>query len=162
MKIFIAVIIAVLALLPAQARIWTGIVTGVTDGDTIWVKPAHQGRAFSVRIQGIDAPEICQDFGRAAHDALTKQVLRQPVVLLTKTTDQYGRVVARVSMGNQDIGAWLVTQGYAWSYHLHRRAGPYASEEFAARQMRRGLWAYGSPVEPRVFRKRIKCHKPSK
>ena len=43
-----------------------GVVTHVSDGDTLWVRPAGAGAALQVRLQGLDAPEICQEFGSQA------------------------------------------------------------------------------------------------
>ena len=47
----------------AQARSFEGVVTHVTDGDSLWVRPASGGAPRQIRLQGIDAPEICQAFG---------------------------------------------------------------------------------------------------
>lgn len=157
MKFFTAAIIAVMLAVSAQASTIQGRVTHVTDGDTLWVKPSGGGEALDVRIQGIDAPESCQDYGHTSQQALSSHVLHKTVTLTTKARDKYGRVIAKVSLGNQDIGAWMVKSGHAWSYHFHKSAGPYAKEETVARQAGRGLWGYGQPQEPREFRKRNKC-----
>jgi micrococcal nuclease len=168
MKIFTGVIIAVLLVMPTQARTAlsiVGVVMYVSDGDTIWVKPEDGSEALDVRIQGIDAPESCQEYGHVSKQALSQHLLRKTVTLTTKARDKYGRVIARVSFGgrgNQDVGAWMVVNGHAWSYHFHRNAGPYAREEMAARQAGRGLWINGNPIEPREYRRRTKCHKPHK
>lgn len=148
----------------SAGRIVVGVVTHVTDGDTLWVKPLGGGEALDVRLQGMDAPESCQDYGQAAQQALSSHVLHRNVTLTTKARDKYGRVIAKVSLGQQDIGAWMVANGHAWSYHFHRSAGLYAREESVARQAGRGLWAtsYPLPLEPRAFRKRTKCHKQRK
>lgn len=120
------------------------------------------GEAMDVRIQGIDAPESCQDYGRMSQQALASHVLNQQLTLHIRARDQYGRLIAKVSLGHQDVGGWMVANGHAWSYHFHRSAGPYAREEAAARQAGRGLWASGYTLEPRVFRKQAKCHKQRK
>jgi micrococcal nuclease len=138
----------------ANARSLEGVVTHVTDGDTVWVRPAGAASAVQVRLQGLDAPEICQAFGAQARDALSARVLHRPVRVAVRATDVYGRTVGRVSLQGQDLGGWLVAGGYAWSAHYQRRAGPYAQEENAAREARRGLWAAPAPLEPRLFRKR--------
>lgn len=138
----------------AGTRGLQGVVTHVTDGDTIWVRPAGAGSAVQVRLQGIDAPEICQAFGAQARDALAARVLHRPVQVAVVTKDIYQRSVGRVSLQGQDIGAWMVAGGHAWSAHYQRRAGPYAQEEAAARNARRGLWLAAAPLEPRLFRKR--------
>jgi endonuclease YncB( thermonuclease family) len=163
MKFFTAAIIAVMLAVPVHAGTIQGTVTHVTDGDTLWVKPSSGGEALDVRIQGIDAPESCQDYGHAAQQALSRHVLHKSVTLTTKARDKYGRVIAKVSLGNQDVGAWMVKSGHAWSYHFHKSRGPYANEEKAARQAGRGLWGYPNAIEPREFRKFMrgaKCHKP--
>lgn len=95
---------------------WTGIVTYVVDGDTVRVRPPGGGKPVSVRIDGIDAPEICQSGGTVARDALQRQVLGKRVMVHAKVRDDYGRLVARIVLNRQDQGKWLVAQGLAWSY----------------------------------------------
>jgi micrococcal nuclease len=137
-----------------HARNLAGVVTHVTDGDTIWVRSPGAADGVQVRLQGIDAPEICQAFGAQSRTALVEHVLHRPVRVTVRATDVYGRTVGRVDLQGEDLGAWLVGHGHAWSARYQRRAGPYAQEESAARDARRGLWAAGEPLEPRVFRKR--------
>jgi endonuclease YncB( thermonuclease family) len=130
-----------------------GRVTHVTDGDTIWVRPSQGGTAVEVRLHGIDAPEICQPFGVQAREALASRLRGRKVVLDVRAQDAYERTLARVSLQGQDIGAWLVSGGWAWSSGFRHRAGPYAQEQTAARAERRGLWADDSPLDPRRFRR---------
>ncbi len=135
----------------ATQRHWSGVVTRVTDGDTLWVKPAS-GAPRKVRIEGIDAPESCQAGGSAATTALRQKVLRQPVQVATHAIDQYRREVATVRQGSQDVGGWMVEQGHAWSYRYRSDPGPYQREEQQARRARRGVFAQTRPVNPREFR----------
>lgn len=144
---------------PAGARTLNAVVTHVSDGDTVWLRPAGAGSALQLRLQGIDAPEICQAFGAQARDALAARVLRRQVWVVIKARDVYQRAVGRVSFQGQDIGAWLVAGGYAWAARSQRGSGAYAQEEAAARNGRRGLWQAAAPVDPRSFRKRHgPCH----
>jgi micrococcal nuclease len=138
----------------AQARSFEGVVTHVTDGDSLWVRPAAGGPPRDIRLQGIDAPEICQEFGTQARDALTARVLHRRVHVESRARDIYQRTLARVSVDGQDLGAWMVGTGHAWSYRFHRQSGPYAAQEMHARNERRGLWAHAGALEPRAFRKR--------
>lgn len=143
----------------AQARSFQGVVTHISDGDTFWVRPASGGEPRKVRFQGIDAPEICQPFGLQSRDALAARLLHQSVWIGTRARDSYGRVLGRVTLGGEDVGAWMVLKGYAWSYHYRRSAGPYAAEESIARQSRRGLFASRQAELPRNFRQRHgTCH----
>ncbi len=158
-RVLVALLILLAAASPALARSLQGVVSHVTDGDTIWVRPAGASEAVQVRLLGVDAPEICQAFGVQARQALTERVLHRPVDVAVRAQDVYHRTVGRVTLGGVDIGAWLVQSGHAWSSHYKRRAGPYAAQEAQARAARRGLWAEAAPQEPRLFRQgHGSCH----
>jgi len=136
----------------AQARGFQGTVTHVTDGDSLWVRPASGGAPVELRLQGIDAPEICQAFGPRAREALAALVLRRRVAVRTRARDTYQRTLARVSIGGQDVGAWMVERGYAWSYRFRGRGGAYEQQQARAREGRLGLWSDEHAIEPRRFR----------
>jgi micrococcal nuclease len=143
----------------AQALVFTGVVTHVTDGDSLWVRPATGGEAQQIRLQGIDAPEICQWYGREARAALAARTLHRPVVVTTRARDRYERTLARVRLGSQDLGEWLVARGYAWSDGRGGRGGPYAEQQAQASAARLGLWSGGRTMPPREFRRRHgSCH----
>ena len=160
----IALIAALVLSAAAQAapRTWQGTVRHVTDGDTLWVLPSWGAETVQVRLQGIDAPEICQEGGPQARAALA-QLQDQPVTVLARGRDDYGRTLARLQWGNADVGAWLVFNGLAWSYAYRGDPGPYADLQAQARDARRGIWALlpQQPLRPRDFRKRYgSCHAP--
>lgn len=141
-------------------RLVTGKVVHVTDGDTLWLATAGSPDAIKVRFTGIDAPESCQDWGREATAALKSQALHQNAVVITSARDSYGRLLGRVRINGQDMGAWMVANGHAWSQHYHRSNGPYAAQERSAQHARHGLWAAGNPLEPKLFRKQHGSCKP--
>lgn len=147
---------ALLAGLPnasqAAERSFRGTVTHVSDGDTLWVRPATGGRPVAVRLVGIDAPELCQPHGPEARQALDRQARRQAVTVQVQGRDDYDRLLARIELEGQDLGGWLVTTGHAWSSRWRRDPGPYAQQQALARQAGRGLWARPA-VEPRHFRR---------
>jgi endonuclease YncB( thermonuclease family) len=144
--------------LPVVARTLYGTVSHVTDGDTLWVRSAGAGEAEQIRLQGIDAPEICQTFGSQARDALAARVLHRQVQVAVRARDVYQRNIGRVTVQGDDVAAWLVESGYAWAARFHGRAGPYAKLEARARAERRGLWA-SKARNPRDFRKTHgSCH----
>lgn len=139
--------------LACAAKRFDAVVSHVTDGDTVWVRPVTGGPPQHVRIDGIDAPEICQAFGTQAREALSGRVMHKRVTLTTRGADDYRRTIARIRLGREDVGAWMVTQGYAWSYRFRRDRGAYAREESHARERHVGLW--GSRADsPRDFRVR--------
>jgi micrococcal nuclease len=142
---------------PVQA--WQGVVTHVSDGDTVWVQPLQGGEAYKVRLLGIDAPEICQPWGPQARQALTEVLQGQVVDVQGRARDMYGRLLAQLSRQGQDVGAWMVAQGYAWSYGYQRRAGGYDALQAMAQSQHLGLFADAQALQPRWFRKQFgSCH----
>jgi endonuclease YncB( thermonuclease family) len=132
----------------------SGVVTHVTDGDTLWIDvEGPAAKPWKVRLRSVDAPEICQAGGIQAKNALLARVLRREVRFRSVARDDYRRVVADVWLGNEDIGAWLVAQGHAWGSGYRSVRSRYAQEEQRARAARRGVFADPAALEPRVFRK---------
>jgi len=145
---------AALACGSVSAEIFSGVVTHVSDGDTLWLQRDHDaGKPIKMRVQGIDAPERCQAWGAQSTAALEARVLHRRVVVDARATDDYQRSLVTLRLAGEDIGAWMVTQGHAWSYRYRRSAGPYATQEQQARAAQRGLFADAQAIEPRVFRK---------
>lgn len=90
----------------------------VVDGDTLKL----DGR--SIRLYGIDAPELAQTCdgwpgGEIARRALADIVARRPVECRRVTTDRYGRVVAVCRAAGEDVSATLVRSGMAWAYETY-------------------------------------------
>ncbi|MES2509568.1 MAG: thermonuclease family protein [Pseudomonadota bacterium] len=129
-----------------------GVVTRVVDGDTLWVRSDNV--LLKVRVTGIDAPEICQSWGVESREALKRRALGQPVTVTYQRFDDYGRLLGRVDLGNEDLGRWMVSQGHAWSYAYRNYPGAYAAEQRSAMDLRLGLFAQAAPEVPRQFRKR--------
>ncbi len=140
--------------LAAEASVYAARVTRVFDGDTLWVQPVAGGRWRKLRLDGIDAPEICQRAGVASREALAGRLLDQAVTVRERARDGYGRGLVLIEREGQDVNAWLVRTGWAWASRW-RGQGPYVREEGRARQARHGLWAASeAPEAPRDFRRR--------
>lgn len=152
---------SVFAAPPANAA-WSGVVTYVVDGDTVRVRPPGGGKPVSIRLDGIDAPEICQAFGTASRDALMRRVLGKRVQVHGARHDDYGRLLARVELNGEDAGQWMVARGLAWSYRYRSSPGPYAAQQRRAKAAGLGVFstAQGAPpVYPAQFRKQHgSCH----
>jgi micrococcal nuclease len=145
-----------LATAPAlQAASFHAQVTYVTDGDTLWVRPGGGGRTIELRLLDIDAPESCQPFGPQATLALRERVLHASVRVRTRGSDSFGRQLAQVEYRHDDVGRWLVANGYAWAMRFHGRPGRHGALEEQARRERKGLWANPGALEPRLFRQRF-------
>jgi endonuclease YncB( thermonuclease family) len=132
-------------------------VTHVVDGDTVWIAlddagPGGPSGRIKVRIEGIDAPEACQAWGREATDALRARLLGRVVQVQLRHQDVYARWLGQLRHEGEDIGAWMVAQGHAWSYRYRGRPGAYVGLEADARAEGRGLFSQAQPIPPAVFR----------
>ena len=146
---------------PLDKQPWRGVVTHVSDGDTVWIRPESDSRVkratVKIRLDGIDAPESCQPYGGKAKQVLAERLLRKPVLVHPRRVDNYGRLLAKVSLDQPphslpDVGAWMVERGHAWSQRYKQDAGPYAVNERRARLNHRGLFAHTGAQRPREFR----------
>lgn len=125
----------------------------VIDGDTLDVGGTR------VRLHGIDAPEARQSCetqqGQSwACGAWVSREVRARYQGKTASctavdTDRYGRIVARCSVGGQDIAAALVAEGLAFAYR--RYAMDYDLIEKQAAAADRGIWAM-QVQNPAAFR----------
>jgi micrococcal nuclease len=141
------------ALAAPSPRAIEGVVTRVFDGDTVLMVDAR-GDSITVRLTGVDAPEICQPHGPAAKQALEDMVLNQPVVAVPRGQDDVGRTLAKLMRGSTDVGDRLVRDGHAWSYRYRDDKGPYVAQERLAHTLYRGLHADRQAMLPREFRRR--------
>ncbi len=137
-----------------------GTVTKVSDGDTLTVKTKKKNQI--VRLSRIDAPEIshygkpAQPYGIEARDWLREVVKGEKVVVYDEGTDQYGRMIGTVKMGNENINALMVEDGYAWVYDQYAQdvQGAGLNElESVAREKKKGLGQDANPIYPADFRK---------
>ncbi len=117
----------------------------VTDGDTIHVLDQNSER-HKIRLQGIDAPEKSQAFGRKSTQNLSSMVAGQDVEVQYDKLDRYGRVIGKVLLEGHDINLAQVLRGYAWHYKQYQREQSktdqflYSTAETQARSQRIGLW----------------------
>lgn len=133
----------------------------VSDGDTLWVQPLSGAASKKLRLQGLDAPELCQSGGPAAREALRSLVAQRVLKVRVQYTDRYGRGLAHIEADGQDIAAVMVRSGHAWSYRWRRSVGPYVRQEAQARKARAGLFAKPAPERPGDFRRRNgSCYLP--
>ena len=141
----------------AGAETFVAHVIAVLDGDTVLV--SHDKKKTTIRLAGIDAPEKLQEFGPASRDALTALVLRKDVRVITRTVDDYGRVVALLEVGRVNVNEEQLRRGMAWEYSQYHADKALMALQAEAQRARRGLWAGASPVPPWEFRK---THAPTR
>ena len=154
------------------------VVSYVVDGDSLWVRTAGSaqnihgartawrgkghGQRLRIRLRGIDAPELCQQHGTQARDALRALAPTDQRVRVTiYARDRYGRAIADVILlpDGINLARHMVAQGWAWDDGGRKRRGLYAQEHRQAVQARRGLFAHDGAEHPADFRRRYgSCH----
>ncbi len=146
-----------LVLLQAAAHAGPGLLPGrivrVTDGDTVTLQDEHQN-LHKIRLTGIDAPESKMPFGQAATLFLTALVLGKEVTAVTYKQDRYGRTIATLMLGAQDINLVMIQAGLAWHYKHYAKEQPaaearaYARAEDQARTQHLALWQNSDLTAP--------------
>ena len=131
-------------------------VLSIGDGDTIRVRQA--GKAITVRLACVDAPETAQSpYGQQARMYLQQRLpIGREVSLNVKTTDRYGRTVAEVFSG-VNINLALVEDGQAFAYRQYLSScseQKYLEAETKANRRRIGVWHVpGGITRPWEFRR---------
>lgn len=134
-------------------------VVRVADGDTLEAMLPGEARPIRIRLEGIDAPELGEVFSREAQTRLRALVGRASVRVSGQNLDTYGRLVARVAVGGQDVGAALVREGLAC--HAYARDPALAREELHARAVGAGFWAAQAKKPVCVARTAFSARPPS-
>ncbi|WP_025902254.1 thermonuclease family protein [Tatumella sp. UCD-D_suzukii] len=142
-----------------------GRVGRVVDGDTLEFLADDRPIPIRVRISDIDAPEKDQPFGQQSRQALAQTVDGNPVAVVVKGYDRYGRTlglvfakVCKPACIFVDVNAEQVKTGMAWAYRFHNKASsPEMLElETKARKKNIGLWSDPDAVEPWKWRHQMK------
>lgn len=172
-----AMIVGALSALPAQAQLWTtppfsesgsparmdreppfqARLQNLSDGDSFVVR-SEDGRRVTVRLSAIDAPEKIQAHGDSSRRSLLALLDKQSLTIIPIKRDPFGRTVAKVLVGERDVGLEQVRAGMAWHYRRYESEQSaqdrrdYAAAERRARAERLGLWADDQPLPPWRFR----------
>lgn len=129
----------------------TGIVARIVDGDTIELESGER-----IRYLMVNTPETTggknECYGQNAVTFNTDLVLGKAVTLAydTQCEDMFGRTLAYVTVGGQEVNTLMVERGYACVLHIppngDDRADEFDDLEAAARQGMRGLWGACDPI----------------
>jgi len=113
---------------PFIVPISRGRVIKVYDGDTITIAntlPIHNCNdifRFSVRLNGIDCPEIRgksdeeKQAAQLSKTVLYDLVMNKVVELKNVSTEKYGRLLADVYIGEIHVNSWMIDNNYAIPY----------------------------------------------
>lgn len=131
-----------------------GKIVGVHDGDTVTLLDENNVQ-YKIRLSGIDAPELGQDFGRRSKDNLAALIFGKDVqIIINDKLDPYGRVVGKIIFDNIDINLRQVEDGLAWHFKRFENEQSaedrvtYSEAENRARSAKSGLWVQPNPEPP--------------
>ncbi len=139
-----------------------GKVINVHDGDTVTVLD-HNNKKFHIRLAGIDAPELKQEFGNVSQQNLSRMVLGKDVSIFWTKVDKYRRTVGTIKIDGRDMNIEQVKAGMAWHFKKYAdEQDPtdrvtYAAAEQQARAAKLGLWQYENPTPPGDWRQAVKA-----
>jgi endonuclease YncB( thermonuclease family) len=111
-----------LVLMGCSAEVERPTVVRVYDGDTVTVR--HEGREQSVRIMGLDTPEIGRNARCAAEEQLGQRARAELLKFLGAGRpefrwfgdDRYGRRLAVVTVNGRDAADHLINMNLAVRY----------------------------------------------
>lgn len=147
------------ALLPVLTSAYslTGKVIYVTDGDTITLLDSEK-QQYKIRLDGIDAPECGQPYGKKSTEILTQLIKTQYIHADCHGEDRYKRHLCTIYLDDTDVNAYMVRNGAAWVYRKYYKGTAYYTLEKAAQEEGLGLWGLSEyeRIAPWEWRKQQK------
>lgn len=159
----IAVPILVSILLSTAVWAQTARVTHVSDGDSFVIATGER-----VRMIGINAPELADEFGRESKAHLARLIVGKTVTLerdpQNEDRDVHGRLLRFVTVDGTDINRQMIADGYASAFLRYPfsedKQQAYREAEQAARASRLGFWGAQKEVG-RTAPGRVEIERPA-
>lgn len=132
-----------------------GRVVDVGSGDTLTVAD-NSNQEYKIKLEGIDAPELEQDFGRESQKNLFALVFGKTVQVNLQNIDIDNSTIGKVLLNGKNVSSEQLKAGLAW--HDENAADEqsendlYALNETDARISNSGLWATANPLAPWEYR----------
>lgn len=108
-----------------KGEVKQGKVVKVYDGDTVHIVfPIFNDMYFkwNCRINRVDTPELRtknkleKEMGYKVRDKLREKILGKIVTVNCGEFDKYGRLLAEIEIGGENISDWLIENEYAFKY----------------------------------------------
>ncbi|MPY91321.1 MAG: hypothetical protein GEU99_25845 [Luteitalea sp.] len=137
-------------------EVFEATVTRVEDGDSIVINSAPE--PLTLHLDGVDAPEISQEFGPESKAFLAKLVVGKVATIRLKSRSSAGEEdLARIILKGSDLSLVLIENGMAWYCRGYSRDDELERAEKAARAAKRGLWRASPPEPPWQHRGAATC-----
>ena len=129
-----------------------GKVVTVIDGNTLQIL-CQNDETHTVRLLGIDSPELSQEYGEESRKHLERIVLGRKVTVTFKGKDWRGNTLAVVLVnGKKDPRVELLDEGLAWTAEKNPTPDLEACRT-RAQQKGVGLWKQSNPTPPWTYRR---------
>ncbi|MGV8124818.1 MAG: thermonuclease family protein [Candidatus Xenobiia bacterium LiM19] len=135
----------------AFAESFYGNVVEVIDGNNIVV--SHDSRQSVIRFEGVDCPELSQDFGLQAQEFVSGMVLGRRVWVDVIRKDYHSRLMSFVKIEDKNVSKELINAGLAWYCSKFQKYPDIAAAESSARSIKIGIWTAENPTSPQAFRR---------
>ena len=156
--LFFASVLGLVSSVFAEIETVTGKVVRVSDGDTIELQ-MEDGTQRRVRFQGVDAPELHQEFGMDSFKFLKSLIGGKKVMVKVEKIDQFGRTVGRIwllrdeeRLAPLDVEEKMLEEGMAWHFSRYNQEQKLNLAQKKARDAKRGLWANPDSIPPWKWR----------
>ena len=147
--VFFAVLVIAAAGLSGAA--FTGWGYKALDGDSVTVAISEE-KIISIELDGIDCPELEQDFGKEAQDFTKNFIYKKKVKVEIRAYDTESSVIGRVFLEDKDLSLALIEAGLAWYDKKKSSDKKLAKAQKKAKKAKKGLWSKEKPTPPWIFR----------
>ena len=137
-----------------------GDIIKIIDGDTVHFLKEGDTSYKKIRLVGIDAPELKQEFGKESRQCLVELIENKPVELFKFGQDRYQRILAKIKIDQVDINLAMIKKGCAWFYRQYQDSLDendqklYDQAEQIAQRQSLGLFKNVKALPPWVWRKK--------
>lgn len=131
-----------------------GKITRVSDGDTV-ILTDRKGARKKIRLDGIDAPEVGQEYGDESTEFVKQMILNKDVRVDVIGIDKYDRILGVVHCGDKNVNEELLVNGLAWQYHYNKDK-KYAQLVEIAKKQKLNIWSKSNSIDPYYWRKENK------
>jgi len=165
-KLLYPVLLFVAVTVSAAPESLSGTIIMVLAGDLV-VLQDETDKKYTLRLEGIDAPEKGQQYSSLAEKKLSSllSLSEFQVEITYSSKDREGNLIATIfpfpkDQNKTSVNKILVEYGYAWAYRKYSML--YVNDEEKARKDKLGLWAESKPIAPWVWRKQRVWRKQNK
>jgi len=123
----------------------------VVDGNTLKVTTIEDD-TFTVKLKGVDAPELGQEFGQESLKYLQDLVADKNVLVEYSGKDRWGKRLVYVTTKNgKSVNEMMIKEGYGWVDRFFVSNEDLMELQETAKAKNAGLWIKEEPMSPWVY-----------